>query len=177
MTIRTLLFSLTLVSTAALASESAPLQDNRAVVQVKGVVCSFCAHGTEKNLGKLDFLDKSEYGGDGVLLDIDTHRITLALDPVKPMDFSAIHKAIVDGGYDPVNAHVRVHGRIERRDDAVILTCPANGQSWRLEGKEIDALSDGQELIVEGEIAAAEFAEASASAMTPLAVTGMEQAQ
>lgn len=153
------------------------LQDNRAVVQVKGVVCSFCAYGTEKNLGKLGFLDQSEYGGDGVLLDIHTHRITLALDPAKPVDLPAIHSAILDGGYDPVTAFVRVHGRIETRDGEAILTCPTNGQRWRLVGQSSMQAKSGQSVIVEGRIAATEFADVPTAKIIPVTVTKVEARQ
>lgn len=182
MTIRipTLLLSLAVFSTATMASEPVEpvqLQDNRAVIQVKGVVCSFCAYGTQKNLGKLDFLDKSEYGGDGVLMDIKTHRITLALDPSKPADFQAIHKAILDGGYDPVTAFVRVHGRVKTLDGGTILTCPTNGQAWRLEGQDFKTLTPGQEVIVQGRIAAADFAGVSTGKVIPVTVIKVEGRQ
>lgn len=172
------LLSLAMLSTAAVPEPAGPiqLQDNRAVVQVQGVVCSFCAYGTEKNLGKLDFLDQSEYGGDGVLLDIHTHRITLALDPAKPVDLPAVHKAILDGGYDPVSAFVRIRGRVETRDDRVILTGSANGQSWRLEGRDFKTPVAGQEMIVEGRIAAADFAHAP-TGLIPVTVTKVEEPQ
>jgi len=176
MTIRTtLLISLAMLSMATLAAEPIQLQDNQAVVQVKGVVCSFCAFGTQKNLGKLDFLDKSQHSGDGVLMDIKNHHITLALDPIKPVDLSAIHKAIVDGGYDPVDADMRIHGRVERRDGAVILNNPVNGQFWRLEGEGIDGLSVGLAIIVEGRVAAVDFADTSVSTVTPITVTRIEE--
>ena len=66
------------------------------IVQVKGVVCSFCAYGTEKNLSQLKFLDKAQFG-DGVLMDIHANRITLALDPHQPLDLKGIYQAIKKG--------------------------------------------------------------------------------
>lgn len=176
-----LLLSLAMMNTAVMASEESVetvwLPDNRAVVQVKGMVCSFCAYGTEKNLGKLGFLDKSEYGGDGVLLNIEQHRITLALDPSKPVDFSAIHRAILDGGYDPVSAVVRVHGRVESGASGAILTSPTNGQRWRLEGQDFKTPTPGQAVVVEGRIATADFAEVPATGIIPILVIKLEARQ
>ncbi len=57
-----------------------PNDPHQLIVQVNGIVCSFCAFGTEKKLSKLDFLDKSRFG-DGVLADITSHQVTLALNP------------------------------------------------------------------------------------------------
>jgi len=54
------------------------LEENQTVVQVNGIVCSFCAYGVQKSLSKLDCLDEAEFG-DGVLIDIETHRVTLAI--------------------------------------------------------------------------------------------------
>ena len=51
------------------------LSSDRLVVQVKGIVCSFCAHGVEKNLSRLNFLDKTQFGDNGVLIDINTQQI------------------------------------------------------------------------------------------------------
>jgi hypothetical protein len=175
MMIRNLLFFLATMSTAVLASETPDLQDNRAVIQVKGVVCSFCAYGTEKNLSKLDFLDKSVFGGDGVLLDINTHRITLALNSAKPLDLGAINQAILDGGYDPLTAFVRLHGRIELQDNSTLLICNSNGQSWRLMGDSIP--TNAQEVVVEGRISAADFSTATTSHHIPVSVTKVEVRQ
>ena len=46
---------------------SVKVRPNQAVIQVNGIVCSFCAYGTEKNLRRLTFLDKSQFGDDGVM--------------------------------------------------------------------------------------------------------------
>ena len=172
MTIRNLLFCLAMLSTTTLASEPPDLQDDRAVIQVKGVVCSFCAYGTEKNLGQLDFLDKSEYGGDGVLLDIHTHRITLALDRTKPVDFRAIHQAILDGGYDPLTAYVRIHGHIESREDGFYLICDSNKQTWRLVGDNLS--THAGEVVVEGRFDVTEF---STNHIIPVTVSKVEARQ
>ena len=52
------------------------------VVTVKGIVCSFCAVGAEKNLSKLTSLDQSKFGDNGVLIDIHSGKITLAINSI-----------------------------------------------------------------------------------------------
>ena len=75
-----MLVAATLLAANVAYADDGPVvvEENQAVVQVNGVVCSFCAYGAEKALSKLDCLDKAEFGN-GVLIDIETHRITLAM--------------------------------------------------------------------------------------------------
>ncbi len=83
-----------LAATVALADDGpVVLEENQTVVQVNGVVCSFCAYGAEKALSKLDCLEKAEFG-DVVLIDIETHRITLAMRPVEKITIRDIYKRI-----------------------------------------------------------------------------------
>jgi len=48
------------------------VKSDEIVVQVNGIVCSFCANGMEKNLSKLKFIDSSRFG-DGILVDINNY--------------------------------------------------------------------------------------------------------
>lgn len=138
--------SLFLMTAAAFGEEkkNSPPQvaPDRAVVQIRGVVCSFCAYGTEKNLSQLDFLDKRQFDDDGVLMDIHSHRITLALDRNQPLDLAGIHTAITDGGYDPVTIHLNLHGVVSRADSGYLLACPENGQTFRLNGLGVEKWLD-----------------------------------
>ena len=100
--LRTTILLLLLAANASLASSpSVVLEKHRVVIQVNGVVCSFCAYGAEKALAELDCLDKAEFG-DGVLIDIDTHRITLAMRPGEAIPFRDIYQRIKKAGYDPI---------------------------------------------------------------------------
>lgn len=110
------------------------VEPNQAVVQVNGIVCSFCAYGTEKNLSKLDFLDKSQFGDDGVLIDIHSQRVTLALQPNQEFDFGQVYSAIKKGGYDPVSFHVNVHGQVQEDGDRYLLTSSDSGQVFEILG-------------------------------------------
>jgi len=165
-----------LISAAGHAGEAPILKDNQAVIQVKGVVCSFCAYGTEKNLAKLSFLNPSYFDGDGVLLDINTHRITLALNPKKKVDYSAINQAILDGGYDPIKVYVRAHGFVSRDYGQTYLTCSESGQVYRLEGSLIPSASASQAFFIQGDLPANMIAQ-NGSKPLPLKVTLVEEAQ
>ena len=108
-----------------------PNDPHQLIVQVNGIVCSFCAYGTEKNLSKLDFLDKSRFG-DGVLVDITSHQVTLALDPEASVNYAEIADAITKGGYDPVAYYPVVRGVLLENDGHLEITNPENGQVYRL---------------------------------------------
>jgi hypothetical protein len=132
-------------------SQAVNVEPHQAVVRVKGVVCSFCAYGTEKNVAKLKFVDPSLYG-DGVLMDIHTQLITIVLDPTKAVDLKSLHKAIKDGGYDPVTVYLRFSGTLTKRDNQYILKNNTNGQIFELAGLEPHELSEGQTIDVQGHL-------------------------
>lgn len=113
------------------------VEPHQAIVQVNGIVCSFCAYGAEKNLSKLNFLDKSQFGDDGVLIDIRLHRVTLALQSDQEFDFGQVYDAIKKGGYDPVSFHVNVHGQVQRDGDRYLLTSSDNGQVFEVLGNDV----------------------------------------
>jgi len=146
----TFVLSLFAALPSAMASEAPTFVRNQAVVQVKGVVCSFCAYGTEKALSKLSFLDKSKFGDDGVLMDIHTHRLTLALLPERKLELSQIYHAIKDGGYDPVTFYVNLYGKVRKSGESYLLTTKENGQIFELSGGDIAALVDRGALEIMG---------------------------
>ncbi len=96
------------------------VQPGQAVAQVNGVVCSFCAYGIEKHVGKLDFLDTSQFTN-GLFIDIDRQQITLALLPGRPINVPAIHAAVITAGYEPVRFHLRLEGHIEMHNSEAVL--------------------------------------------------------
>ena len=107
MKLRLFVATMVFVANAAFADgNSVVLAENQAVVQVNGVVCSFCAYGAEKALSQLDCLDQAEFGN-GVLIDIDTHRITLAMRPGEEIPFREIYQRIKKAGYDPITLYGR----------------------------------------------------------------------
>lgn len=137
----------------ARAEDEPPMvEPNQAIIQVKGVVCSFCAYGAEKNLARLDFLDPSPFGGNGVLVDIHTHRITLALAAGKSVDYAAIDNAILKGGYDPVATYLHLRGTVDQGPDGLLLTSAYNGQTYALTGERIDVLAGVRQVELQGHL-------------------------
>ena len=61
--------------------------------KVKGLVCSFCAHGQNKGIGKLDYTDKKS-----VLVDINNQTVKVVI--LKEPDIEKTIKVITDSGYD-----------------------------------------------------------------------------
>lgn len=133
------------VAAAGEVSDEVLVQRHQAVVQVKGIVCSFCAYGTEKNLAKLPFLDSAKYGN-GVLMDIHTNRITLAARPDQQFDVAGIYNAILKGGYDPVTIYLGLHGEVTKDGDRYLIACPENQQVFEVTGSAVAELV-GQGLV------------------------------
>ena len=146
------LFATDLAYAEAGDAEEVVVEPNQAIVQVNGIVCSFCAYGTEKNLSRLSFLDKSQFGDDGVLIDIQSHRITLALQPDQIMDLAQVYSAINKGGYDPVSFYVNVHGQVKKDGNRFLLTCPDNGQVFEIIGDDVGRLVDQGLIYVKGQV-------------------------
>ena len=78
---------------------------NRLLLDVDGIVCSFCSHGVKKKLSRLPFIDKSQYT-DGIYVDIDQQQVLVAIKPGTSADVEAAFQAVRDGGYDPLRACV-----------------------------------------------------------------------
>jgi hypothetical protein len=73
---------------------------NEAVVEVFGMVCSFCAYGLEKNLSNLDKINSKKYTN-GVYVDIDNQYLKIAFQPKSQIDYKKIHSLIIDAGFTP----------------------------------------------------------------------------
>ncbi len=133
------------------------VEPHQAVVQVNGVVCSFCAYGAEKSLAKLDCLDAEQFGN-GVLIDINTHRITLAMAPGEQIPLQDIHRRIKKAGYDPVAFYLRVSGSLERSGTKLLLRDADNGQVYSIVGGSAAPSGTGKsvevQLYVDGETVA-----------------------
>ena len=119
------------------------VQPQQAVVQVKGIVCSFCSYGTEKNLSKLGFLDSTKFAGKGVLTDIKTGQTTLALKKGEAIDFDGIYKAVKEGGYEPVSVHFRLSGEVKRNESKVLIAS-THGRLFLITGAAIPSLKEGE---------------------------------
>ena len=155
------LFMAAMLLVANLAfAEDAPvvLEENQAVVQVNGVVCSFCAYGAEKALAKLDCLDSAEFGN-GVLIDINTHRITLAMRPGEKIPIRDIYQRIKKAGYDPITFFIRSEGSLERSGAKLLLRDAKSGQVFSIVGGEMAGLADNASVDVQAHLAASQIPE------------------
>ena len=61
--------------------------------KVSGLVCSFCAHGLNKGIGKLDYTDKNN-----VFVDINNQIVKVVI--LKEPNIEETIKVITDSGYD-----------------------------------------------------------------------------
>lgn len=155
--------------------EGIVVKPHQAVVQAKGVNCSFCAYGVQKNLSKLKFVDAAQFRK-GVLLDIHAGRITLALAPDKPLNLKEIHTAIVKGGYDPVTVYLRLRGRVESQGGRSFLTASDTGQLFELSWKGPKPLPTQGVVEVQAHLAADQIPSLPDGQPIPIAVDQWEKA-
>ena len=69
------------------------------VFQVKGLVCSFCAHGLQKGLSKLKFVDKKKYTK-GIHTDINHQYVVVGLKKGEEINVDDVIDVITDAGYE-----------------------------------------------------------------------------
>ena len=157
---------------ANIASADAPLvvvEENQTVVQVNGMVCSFCAYGAEKALSELDCLDREEFS-DGVLVDIDTHRITLALRPGEKIPLLDIYQRIKKAGYDPVAFYIRSEGTLELSAGRLLLRDAKSGQTFSIIGREIEGVPDDARVTVQASLIASQIPELDADGVAKVTI-------
>ena len=75
------------------------LNENEAVVEVLGMVCSMCAFGIGEGFSNTDFIDKSKFN-EGVMVDIDAQYVQLAINESANINPANIVKVIEEAGYD-----------------------------------------------------------------------------
>ena len=92
-----LAFILTLASNAVIADDY--------VVEVHGLVCSFCAQGVIKNVSKLPFIDQSRFTN-GVKVEIEDQKVTISVKSGERPDIDGLFEAIRSGGYEPIEVWV-----------------------------------------------------------------------
>ena len=75
------------------------INDNEAVVEVLGMVCSMCAFGIGEGFSQTNFIDKSKFT-DGVSVDIDAQYVQIGLLDSENIKPEKIVQVIEDAGYD-----------------------------------------------------------------------------
>ena len=86
-------------SKVSIQGEEIEINENEAVVEVLGMVCSMCAFGIGEGFAKTDFIDKSKFS-DGVSVDIDAQYVQLGLLESTNINPEKIVQVIKDAGYD-----------------------------------------------------------------------------
>ena len=86
-------------------SKASTAINNSVVMEVHGIVCSFCSVGIRKKLAKFNFIDKKRYKK-GLIMDIKNQKITVAINAGETVDIHGMFKAIKSGGYEPVSATI-----------------------------------------------------------------------
>ena len=75
------------------------------VVEVYGLVCSFCAQGVTKKVSKLPFVDQTRFTK-GVKVEIEDQKVTISVKDGARLDIDSLFDAIRSGGYDPIDVWV-----------------------------------------------------------------------
>lgn len=81
---------MTLLLAVPFVAEAKPIS-----IQVKGMVCAFCAQGIEKKFGKMPQIDK-------VSVDLDTKLVSLETKDGQDISDDDLKKIIVESGYEVV---------------------------------------------------------------------------
>lgn len=130
-----LILSVLLLATASFAEEGhdqvevterPPVTEvpaTEAIVEINGLVCSFCAFGVEKAVKKLPFLDGERFSS-GVEVDINTHQMRLALKTGEPIDYKRLALSLRAGGYEPLDIYLRVRGKVVQSEAGLVLSGP-----------------------------------------------------
>ena len=79
------------------------------VLQVKGLVCSFCAHGLQKGMSKLNFVDKKRYTK-GIYTDITHQYVKVGLKKNKKLNIDKALSVIQDAGYEVIKTYLNPSG-------------------------------------------------------------------
>jgi len=83
--------------------DASEIKPNEVIMEVHGIVCSFCSQGVKKKLKKFTFIDRSRLNK-GISMNVKNQRITIAIKPGETVDMQGMFKAILDGGYEPISA-------------------------------------------------------------------------
>ena len=86
-------------SKVSIQDKEIEINENEAVVEVLGMVCSMCAFGIGEGFSKTDFIDKSKFTN-GVSVDIDAQYVQLGLLESTNINPEKIVQVIEDAGYD-----------------------------------------------------------------------------
>lgn len=144
---------------------------NETVINVNGMVCTFCAYGLSKALGKLEELD-TERHRDGVLVDIESHLVTLALLPGTAIPFAEIEQRIRAAGYETVKFTFLIEGQVSREGEQLVLIGKAPAQRFSLQPLGVP-VAEGVDVVVQAELTASVLEGLDPAAAMPVRVDAL----
>ena len=86
-------------SVVSIQDSEIEINENEAVVEVLGMVCSMCAFGIGEGFSKTAFVDKTKFN-DGVSVDIDAQFVQVGLLKSSDANAEKIVQVIEEAGYD-----------------------------------------------------------------------------
>ena len=86
------------------ADSKVSVKPGEAVIEVSGVVCSFCAYGLQRKVSKLDFIDRSKYQK-GVKIDIQNQQVIFAIKSGQKFKVDQLVDEVKAGGYEPLRIY------------------------------------------------------------------------
>jgi hypothetical protein len=104
-----LLVSLVFGQSVEINGQKVEVGQDDLILQVKGLVCSFCAHGLQKGMSKLNFVDKKRYTK-GVYTDITHQYVKVGLKKNKKLNIDKALGVIQDAGYEVIKTYLNPSG-------------------------------------------------------------------
>ena len=109
------LLGLVSAQTVALNDKTITILKDEVVLEVRGLVCSFCAVGLQGGLSSLKYVDKKKYN-DGVFVDVEYQYAVIAEKSNQDIDIDEAITMITKSGYEVLSVYTNRTGeKIEVR--------------------------------------------------------------
>lgn len=109
------LLGLVSAQTVALNDKTITILKDEVVLEVRGLVCSFCAMGLQGGLSSLKYVDKKKYNN-GVFVDVEYQYAVIAEKSNQDIDIDEAITMITKSGYEVLSVYTNRTGeKIEVR--------------------------------------------------------------
>ncbi len=109
------LLGLISAQTVALNDKTITILKDEVVLEVRGLVCSFCAMGLQGGLSSLKYVDKKKYNN-GVFVDVEYQYAVIAEKSNQDIDIDEAITMITKSGYEVLSVYTNRTGeKIEVR--------------------------------------------------------------
>jgi len=85
------------------------ITNNEIILEINGLVCSFCAMGLNEVLSSLIFVDKDKYK-DGVFIDTNYQYVIISIITGTKINVKEISQKISDAGYELKIIYMKIAG-------------------------------------------------------------------